>query len=596
MDEDDINEAFIKLIMAKLRRKLTNMKIPALKERATEVGATADEISATMGEHDTPEALIKLIHSKQASKDCCDREPLVGDLVITSENEKRVSNDSAGNSKAWVLELGQTATVVEVRTDKGDFRLCNPDGMESGFVRRDDFAYKKAPKPQKRVDPTLENIFGASVDICCDVADPDLSAEHLQQKWDLKVQQATPADTSPIRNPKRMSDPAFSPKRMSAALTAMTHGSRPSSVTRSESSFASTCRASSPRRPPIAADRSQDLPVEDEILPVGDETGKENTATEETAEANGKELAALPRTKQSHVLAEYEKCRLWAVETSKGMQVELEDIVQQTSGKSQEKGAASDIEVDSGFDSRVSRARKRRFIPATGDEQAESEVTSPGIWPIAPPQYPQFSNESLGRKAIRKSDRLATWTEKQFSRKARLIMDSQVRPEAIASGQASILSPRLPTMTTSPGGHLSPNAARRSQTTSPRVSASLKLPMLPSTSGAHSPSGRGSLGPQYDKASSAEMSMPGGERQMPPVSKSNVACAEEDLLQEISSIDSPRIHLKISDSRLWRERKASSKAQNTTILLAASLQEQASRNLIETSPRWHQKKFPTPSW
>merc|ERR1719329_505646 len=57
--------------------------------------------------------------------------------------------DVHGNEDGWTLGPGEVAVVVDVDAE-GDFRLRNPQGVESVFVFRRVYCYEpvEAPKPQ----------------------------------------------------------------------------------------------------------------------------------------------------------------------------------------------------------------------------------------------------------------------------------------------------------------------------------------------------------------------------------------------------------------------------------------------------------------
>jgi SAM-dependent methyltransferase len=75
---------------------------------------------------------------------CTLRQPVLADIVRSLEFKKITMKDKDGNDGAWNLEPGENATVVEVNSD-GDFRLCNPDGLESVYADRRIWAYVEAP-------------------------------------------------------------------------------------------------------------------------------------------------------------------------------------------------------------------------------------------------------------------------------------------------------------------------------------------------------------------------------------------------------------------------------------------------------------------
>jgi len=97
---------------------------------------------------------------KKPGKPCTTRMPKQGDFVMCMGGMK-VGHDNAGNAKKWILNPGNAAEVMEIDED-GDFRLSNEQGIESGFLFREEFVYiadteneEAAPVPAQKMRASL---------------------------------------------------------------------------------------------------------------------------------------------------------------------------------------------------------------------------------------------------------------------------------------------------------------------------------------------------------------------------------------------------------------------------------------------------------
>jgi hypothetical protein len=87
-----------------------------------------------------PDAPVEEIESCLDLLPCTSRMPRVGDEVVALNGRFRQGKDVHGKAKAWKLQPEHVARVVDVDAD-GDFRLSNPDGVESSYLQRKFYSY-----------------------------------------------------------------------------------------------------------------------------------------------------------------------------------------------------------------------------------------------------------------------------------------------------------------------------------------------------------------------------------------------------------------------------------------------------------------------
>jgi len=102
-----------------------------------------------------------IIHSQsdlysQARLRCTFRKPVLGDMVESFDGVLQCVTDANGNERGWELQPGEIATVMQVDAD-GDFRLCNPSGLESAYTFRKYYAYVPVQACDDRDDEVMDD-------------------------------------------------------------------------------------------------------------------------------------------------------------------------------------------------------------------------------------------------------------------------------------------------------------------------------------------------------------------------------------------------------------------------------------------------------